>query len=128
MSKVGNIHSYQMRVRILALTTKIINTNMEKPIDSIVESVIAKFKKRSDVGIQKYGKTLDRTDLNYQDWLNHIQEELMDAILYCERLKKETEHEFGRGYFAAAEIIKTKDKEIELLKLKIIELDANTKF
>jgi hypothetical protein len=52
----------------------------------------------------------------------------MDAILYCERLKKETEYEFWRGYFAAAEIIKTKDKEIELLKLKIIELDANTKF
>jgi hypothetical protein len=103
-------------------------TNMEKPIDSIVESIIAKFKQRSDIGIQKYGKTLDRTDLNYQDWLNHIQEELMDAILYCERLKKETEHEFGRGYFAAAEIIKTKDKEIELLKLKIIELNANTKF
>jgi len=104
------------------------HTNMAKPIDSIVESVIAKFKQRSDIGIEKYGKTLDRTDLNYQDWLNHIQEELMDAILYCERLKKEAEHEFGRGYFAAAEILKTKNEEIELLKLKITEQNANTKF
>ena len=80
------------------------HTNMEKPIDSIVEAVIAKFKQRSEVGINKYGKTLDRTDLNYKDWLNHIQEELMDAILYCERLRKESKTEFERGYKAAAEV------------------------
>ena len=79
-------------------------TNMEKHTDSIVEAVIAKFKKRSEVGINKYGKTLDRTDLNYKDWLNHIQEELMDAILYCERLRKESKTEFERGYKAAAEV------------------------
>ncbi len=79
-------------------------TNMEKHTDSIVESVIAKFKQRSEVGINKYGKTLDRTDLNYKDWLNHIQEELMDAILYCERLRKESKTEFERGYKAAAEV------------------------
>lgn len=80
------------------------HTNMEKPIDSIVEAVIAKFQQRSEVGINKYGKTLDRTDLNYKDWLNHIQEELMDAILYCERLRKESKTEFERGYKAAAEV------------------------
>jgi hypothetical protein len=77
---------------------------MEKLTDSIVEAVIAKFKQRSEVGINKYGKTLDRTDLNYKDWLNHIQEELMDAILYCERLRKESKTEFERGYKAAAEV------------------------
>lgn len=79
-------------------------TNMEKITDSIVESVIAKFKQRSEVGIKKYNKTLDRTDLNYKDWLNHIQEELMDAVLYCERLRKESKTEFERGYKAAAEV------------------------
>jgi len=79
-------------------------TNMEKLTDSIVEAVIAKFQQRSEVGINKYGKTLDRTDLNYKDWLNHIQEELMDAILYCERLRKESKTEFERGYKAAAEV------------------------
>lgn len=77
---------------------------MEKLTDSIVESVITKFKHRSEVGIQKYNKTLDRTDLNYQDWLNHIQEELMDAVLYCERLRKESLTEYQRGYMAAAEV------------------------
>jgi hypothetical protein len=77
---------------------------MEKHTDSIVEGVIAKFQQRSEVGMNKYGKTLDRTDLNYKDWLNHIQEELMDAILYCERLRKESKTEFERGYKAAAEV------------------------
>lgn len=56
--------------------------------DSIVESVIAKFKNRSEVGIKKYGVTLDRTDLIFQDWVQHMQEELMDAILYLEKLKQ----------------------------------------
>ena len=57
--------------------------------DSIVESVINQFKQRSDVGIKKYNTTLDRTDLSRLDWITHLQEELMDAILYIERLKKE---------------------------------------
>ena len=58
-------------------------------IDSIVESVINKFKSRSDVGIKKYNKTLDREDLDKLEWLTHLQEELMDATLYIEKLKKE---------------------------------------
>ncbi len=57
--------------------------------DSIVEAVIAKFASRSEVGQKKYGVTLDRTDLGLLDWIQHTQEELMDAILYLERLKKE---------------------------------------
>jgi len=57
--------------------------------DSIVESVVNQFKQRSEVGIKKYNTTLDRTDLSRLDWITHLQEELMDAILYIERLKKE---------------------------------------
>lgn len=69
-------------------------TNMEKPIDSIVESVITKFKQRSDIGIEKYGKTLDREDLNFIEWVNHLQEELMDAILYAEKTKQNANTKF----------------------------------
>ena len=61
-------------------------------IDSIVESVLDKFKERSEEGIKKYGVTLDRKDLNGLEWLTHLQEELMDATLYIEKLKKELEH------------------------------------
>ena len=63
-------------------------TNMEKVTDSVVESVITKFKQRSELGIKKYNKTLDRKDLTYIEWVNHLQEELMDAILYAEKLKQ----------------------------------------
>ena len=57
--------------------------------DSIVKAVIRKFQERSDVGQKKYGVTLDRTDLGPLDWIQHAQEELMDGILYLERLKKD---------------------------------------
>lgn len=57
--------------------------------DSIVESVIKKFKDRSDVGIKKYGTTLDRKDIDFDGWAEHLQQELMDGILYLERLRSE---------------------------------------
>lgn len=55
--------------------------------DPIVNKVITNFINRSNVGIKKYGTTLDRTDLTTLDWIKHTQEELMDAILYLETLK-----------------------------------------
>ena len=57
--------------------------------DTIVEDVIGSFKERSEVGIKKYNKTMDRSDLSSLEWLQHLQEELMDATLYIEKLKKE---------------------------------------
>lgn len=60
--------------------------------DSIVTSVLAQFKERSSVGIEKYGTTLERNDLSTLEWLKHLQEELMDATLYIERLKQEYEN------------------------------------
>jgi len=56
--------------------------------DSIVESVISKYTERSEIGQQKYNTTLDREDLRAQEWMTHLQEELMDATLYIEKLKK----------------------------------------
>lgn len=55
-------------------------------IDSVVESIIEKFRERSAVGIKKYGTTLDRTDLNESEWKSHLLEELMDAILYLHKI------------------------------------------
>lgn len=57
--------------------------------DSIVTAVIQKFQQRADIGKQKYGTTLDRKDLSVLDWIQHAQEEHMDAILYLEKLKVE---------------------------------------
>jgi DNA-binding transcriptional regulator GbsR (MarR family) len=67
-----------------------IKVTIDKPKkDSYVQIVKAKFEERSQRGIEKYNTTLEREDLNLQEWLNHLQEELMDATLYIERLKAE---------------------------------------
>ena len=55
--------------------------------DSYVQSVKEKFEQRSQTGIKKYNTTLERDDLSFFNWLNHLQEELMDATLYLEKLK-----------------------------------------
>ena len=59
--------------------------------DTVVASVVRSFQERSRAGQLKYGTTLDRTDLTPLQWAQHMQEELMDAILYLERLKREIE-------------------------------------
>ncbi len=57
--------------------------------DTVVKSVLDKYQERSEIGKLKYGKTLDRKDLTMKQWLTHLQEELMDATLYVEKLLKE---------------------------------------
>lgn len=61
---------------------------MEPKYDSVVSSIISKFEERARIGQIKYGKTLDRNDLSFLEWINHAQEELMDGILYLEKIKK----------------------------------------
>jgi len=55
--------------------------------DRFVQHVKEKFEQRSQVGIKKYGTTLERGDLNTEDWLTHLEEELMDSLLYIQVLK-----------------------------------------
>jgi hypothetical protein len=50
--------------------------------------VITKYKDRANVGLTKYGTNLDRTDLNTKEWAEHLQQELMDAVLYLEKFKE----------------------------------------
>lgn len=53
-------------------------------MDKNVEAVRQKLLNRSQVGIAKYGTTTERGDLDLMAWLNHLQEELMDAAVYIE--------------------------------------------
>tara|TARA_S200002703_G_scaffold20803_1_gene17244 strand:+ start:2498 stop:2689 length:192 start_codon:yes stop_codon:yes gene_type:complete len=55
----------------------------------IEEEVIAKIRQRAEVGKAKYGVTMERGDLGLLDWLQHLQEELMDAAVYVQRLIEE---------------------------------------
>lgn len=63
--------------------------------DKIVESVINKFKQRSDTGVKKYGVTMDRNDLDIIQWITHAQEEAMDLALYLEKIKFELNKKHG---------------------------------
>jgi hypothetical protein len=56
--------------------------------DPVVERVVDKFVSRSDIGFAKYGITLDDDPSMVVDWLNHLQEELMDAVLYLQKAKE----------------------------------------
>ena len=55
--------------------------------DPIIQKVVEKFISRSDVGFSKYKVTLDEDSKSINEWLNNIQEELMDAVNYIEKLK-----------------------------------------
>jgi hypothetical protein len=56
--------------------------------DPVVERVVDKFISRSDVGFKKYGVTLEQDQSRIFEWLNHLQEELMDAVLYLQKAKE----------------------------------------
>jgi len=61
--------------------------------DPVVERVVSQFVDRSNIGYEKYGQTLDserRTGVkNLGDYLQDVQEELMDAILYIQAAREE---------------------------------------
>ena len=63
--------------------------------DPVVRNVVDKFVSRSNVGYDKYGRTLNHERIGtYKDlagYLNDIQEELMDAVLYIQAAREELE-------------------------------------
>ena len=56
--------------------------------DPVVHRVVQKFVSRSDIGFAKYGVTLEQDPSEMFQWLNHLQEELMDAVLYLQKAKE----------------------------------------
>lgn len=55
--------------------------------DPIVESVVDQLRSRSEVGIKKYGTTLEDNKLSTAEWIEHAKQEAMDFVLYLEKLK-----------------------------------------
>jgi len=58
-------------------------------MDKNVEKVITQLRDREEEGLRKYGVNTERKDLSIEQWLQHLQEELMDASVYIEKLKNE---------------------------------------
>lgn len=61
---------------------------MKEIKDNIVASVVKKYIDRSEEGIIKYNTTLERNLLTFDEWMTHLQEQLIDATLYIEKIKK----------------------------------------
>jgi len=61
--------------------------------DKNVQVVINQLESRCEIGYNKYGVTTERNDLDLLQWLQHLQEELMDAAVYIERIKSEVKTE-----------------------------------
>ena len=61
--------------------------------DKVVQEVCKDLNSRSLVGQQKYNTTLERTDLNLKDWLQHAYEECLDQANYLKRAIIEIENE-----------------------------------
>ena len=74
-----------IHITIMSDDNNIINCT---ELDSVVKGVLLQFVDRANFGQIKYGTNLDRTDLSTSDWIQHAQEELMDGILYLEKLKQ----------------------------------------
>ena len=68
----------------------VVSTQKEIMNDVNVENVCKALKEREKKGLKTYGVNTMRTDLSTLEWLQHLQEELMDACVYIEKLKSET--------------------------------------
>ena len=55
----------------------------------IEEKVIEQIKQRAETGLNKYGVTMEREDLNLIDWVQHAQEEALDLAVYLEKIKQQ---------------------------------------
>lgn len=62
---------------------------MDFKYDSIVTNVIEKIQSRAKIGKEKYNCDMDRDDLSIIEWINHAQEEMMDYLIYMEKIKIE---------------------------------------
>jgi hypothetical protein len=53
----------------------------------ILAEVIHDMRSREEKGLETYGTSMDRKDLSTSQWITHLREELMDAILYLKKLE-----------------------------------------
>ena len=58
---------------------------IDKNVEAVREQLLARMKR----GYEKYGVNTERDDIELIGWLQHLQEELLDAAVYIERLKDE---------------------------------------
>ena len=89
--------------------------NNEPKEDKIVTQIVEKFKQRSEIGIKKYNTTLEEN--NTDDFIEHLSEELMDSLLYLQKIKEQKD-----TYFLLLGRYNELKEQYEKLQAKIKEL------
>lgn len=56
-------------------------------MSKILKKLIQEYQLREDRGFEKYGTTMDRSDLSLSEWIQHALEEAMDLTLYLSKIK-----------------------------------------
>ncbi len=51
-------------------------------MSKLLDQLISEFENREQRGLRKYGTSMDRTDLSFDEWLQHFKEELLDGLVY----------------------------------------------
>ena len=91
-------------------------------MSSIERKVCKKINERALKGKEKYGTTMERTDLSLGAWINHLQEELMDAAVYAEKI-------LDSGIMTVIEDLQRENKKVNRLlqsALMVFEMSSLT--
>ena len=54
----------------------------------IITNIKSIIDRQQEKGLKKYGKTVDQADLSIEEWIEHTQEEIADALIYLECIKQ----------------------------------------
>jgi hypothetical protein len=60
--------------------------------NQILRNVQKMLEEQTKKGLRKYGTTVNPADYDFIGWLEHLQQEMIDAIVYCETLKFKYAH------------------------------------
>jgi hypothetical protein len=89
------------------------------PDGSTTERLVDQLRERHWLGLKKYGTTLDRTDLDVHQWIQHLREELLDGLGYLQRVDDCIRMESPRSDRIDSALIKIIDRQ----KARIAELE-----
>ena len=85
-SKIAkNFKEFYTKENSIKWTMELLKERMEAPISVTLSEVIFDMFSREQLGIKKYGTTIDRDDYSLKDWMQHHYEELLDAALYVKK-------------------------------------------
>ena len=84
-SRDANYKDYYENMWTSSTTNDPMQVNLET--DIVVQEVKELYEKRSQVGINKYGTTLENSTQDTLEFIQHLMEELMDATLYLQKIK-----------------------------------------